>query len=227
MNLHVVFRMIVNWTHHTLIHKVFHHPHCIMKCTLICRRWKALSAVRHSSSYWASRWHRQRPACSQGPTCPHPAKKSVELSSAVIWKSKWQHVAMIGRHLESLSYKAVKKLSLDVDIANEPTGEELSVHQHLDHFPWREAKYIYNIQHVYQTSKGLLDGMFPSVTRFSANPRFAPKNHDMFSGWRPLTLYGPDPVRARRALALKAIWHGKEIESEEFLRCWPKIGSLI
>ena len=73
---------------------------------------------------------------------------------------------MIGRHLESLSYKAVKKLSLDVDIANEPTGEELSVHQHLDHFAWKQAKYIYNIQHVYQTSKGQLDGMFPlSVCR--------------------------------------------------------------
>ena len=69
---------------------------------------------------------------------------------------------MIGHHLESLSYKAVKKLSLDVDIANETAGKELSVHQHLDHFPWKEAKHIYNIQHVYQTSKGLLAGMFPS-----------------------------------------------------------------
>ena len=55
-----------------------------------------------------------------------------------IMKSKlWQHVAMIG-DLESLSNKTVKKLALDVDIANQPTGEEGAVHQHCDHFSWKE-----------------------------------------------------------------------------------------
>ena len=37
-------------------------------------------------------------------------------------------------YLECLSNKTVKKLALDVDIANQPTGEEGAVHQHCDHF---------------------------------------------------------------------------------------------
>ena len=43
-------------------------------------------------------------------------------------------IVKIDNDLESLSDKTVKKLSLDVDIADEPTGEEGSVHQHCDHF---------------------------------------------------------------------------------------------
>ena len=46
-------------------------------------------------------------------------------------------MAIIG-DLESLSNKTVKKLALDVDIANQPVGEEISVHQHRDHFPWKK-----------------------------------------------------------------------------------------
>ena len=37
-------------------------------------------------------------------------------------------------NLESLTDKAVEKLPLDVDEAGQASGEELAVHQHLDHF---------------------------------------------------------------------------------------------
>ena len=60
-----------------------------------------------------------------------------------IAKSKLYDVAMIG-NLESLSDKTVKKLSLDVDITNQPTGEEISVHQHLDHCSCKEEDTLHN-----------------------------------------------------------------------------------
>ena len=49
-------------------------------------------------------------------------------------RNRIRNLHKIDNDLESLSDKTVKKLSLDVDIADEPTGEEGSVHQHCDHF---------------------------------------------------------------------------------------------